>query len=119
MIVAELERGLLARYPKADAEGWDHVGSPWRSAAEITGCLRSMRPKLMFAAPRRRRQRAADASSHISRRPRRLSGVPHAPNAARRSTRQRVAREHYLAPHQPGPLARSPRRLSELLGADP
>ena len=26
MIVAELERALLARYPKADAEGWDHVG---------------------------------------------------------------------------------------------
>ena len=26
MIVAELERTLLARYPKADAESWDHVG---------------------------------------------------------------------------------------------
>lgn len=26
MIVAELERALLARYPKADAEPWDHVG---------------------------------------------------------------------------------------------
>lgn len=26
MIVAELERALLARYPKTDAEGWDHVG---------------------------------------------------------------------------------------------
>lgn len=26
MIVSELERALLARYPKADAEGWDHVG---------------------------------------------------------------------------------------------
>ena len=38
MIVAELERGLLARYPKADAEGWDHVGlSVGDPAAEITG----------------------------------------------------------------------------------
>lgn len=26
MIVAELERALLARYPKTDAESWDHVG---------------------------------------------------------------------------------------------
>ena len=26
MIVSELERALLARYPKADAEPWDHVG---------------------------------------------------------------------------------------------
>lgn len=26
MIVSELERALLARYPRADAEGWDHVG---------------------------------------------------------------------------------------------
>ena len=37
MIVAELERALLARYPKADAEGWDHVGlSVGDPAAEIT-----------------------------------------------------------------------------------
>ena len=26
MIVAQLERALLARYPKTDAEPWDHVG---------------------------------------------------------------------------------------------
>ena len=26
MIVSELEHALLARYPKIDAEGWDHVG---------------------------------------------------------------------------------------------
>ena len=26
MIVAELERALLAHYPKTDAEPWDHVG---------------------------------------------------------------------------------------------
>ena len=26
MIVSELERALLARYPKTDAEPWDHVG---------------------------------------------------------------------------------------------
>lgn len=38
MIVAELERALLERYPKADAEGWDHVGlSVGDPAAEITG----------------------------------------------------------------------------------
>ena len=38
MIVAELERALLARYPKADAEGWDHVGlSVGDPAAQITG----------------------------------------------------------------------------------
>ena len=40
MIVAELERALLARYPKADAEGWDHVGlSVGDPAAEITGVV--------------------------------------------------------------------------------
>lgn len=38
MIVAELERALLARYPKTDAEPWDHVGlSVGDPAAEITG----------------------------------------------------------------------------------
>lgn len=38
MIVAELERALLARYPKADAESWDHVGlSVGDPTAEITG----------------------------------------------------------------------------------
>lgn len=37
MILSELERALLARYPKADAEGWDHVGlSVGDPAAEIT-----------------------------------------------------------------------------------
>ena len=37
MIVAELERALLARYPKTDAESWDHVGfSVGDPAAEIT-----------------------------------------------------------------------------------
>lgn len=55
MIVAELERALLARYPKADAEGWDHVGlSVGDPAAEITGVAsHSMRPRLMFAAPKK------------------------------------------------------------------
>lgn len=38
MIVAELERALLARYPKTDAESWDHVGlSVGDPAAEIRG----------------------------------------------------------------------------------
>ena len=38
MIVAELERALLARYPKTDAEPWDHVGlSVGDPAVEITG----------------------------------------------------------------------------------
>lgn len=38
MIVAELERALLTRYPKNDAESWDHVGlSVGDPAAEITG----------------------------------------------------------------------------------
>lgn len=38
MIVANLERALLARYPKTDAESWDHVGlSVGDPAAEITG----------------------------------------------------------------------------------
>ena len=38
MIVAELERALLARYPKTNAEGWDHVGlSVGDPAAKITG----------------------------------------------------------------------------------
>ena len=46
MIVAELERALLARYPKADAEGWDHVGLSVGDPA----AAHSMRPKLMFAA---------------------------------------------------------------------
>ena len=40
MIVAELEHALLERYPKADAEGWDHVGlSVGDPAAEITGVV--------------------------------------------------------------------------------
>ncbi len=51
MIVAELERALLARYPKTNAESWDHVGLsvgtlPRRLPAWPA---RSMRPKLMFA----------------------------------------------------------------------
>ena len=38
MITAELERALLARYLKTDAESWDHVGlSVGDPAAEITG----------------------------------------------------------------------------------
>lgn len=38
MIVADHERALLARYPKTDAESWDHVGlSVGDPAAEITG----------------------------------------------------------------------------------
>lgn len=38
MIVAELERALLARYPKTDAEPWDHVGlSVGDPATEIAG----------------------------------------------------------------------------------
>lgn len=38
MIVSELEHALLARYPKADAEGWDHVGlSVGDPTAKITG----------------------------------------------------------------------------------
>ena len=38
MNVADLERALLARYPKADADSWDHVGlSVGDPAAEITG----------------------------------------------------------------------------------
>lgn len=38
MIVADLERALLVRYPKTDAEPWDHVGlSVGDPAAEITG----------------------------------------------------------------------------------
>lgn len=55
MIVAELERALLARYPKTDTEPWDHVGlSVGDPAAEITGvacALDAMR--LMFAAPKK------------------------------------------------------------------
>ena len=42
MIVAELERALLARYPKADAEGWDHVGlSVGDPAGDRRRCLRT------------------------------------------------------------------------------
>lgn len=38
MIVAELERALLVRFPKTDAEPWDHVGlSVGDPAAEIIG----------------------------------------------------------------------------------
>ena len=38
MIVAELERALLARHPKSDAEDWDHVGlSVGDPSAEIRG----------------------------------------------------------------------------------
>lgn len=38
MIVTELERALLARYPKEDAESWDHVGlSVGDPACEVRG----------------------------------------------------------------------------------
>lgn len=55
MIVAELERALLARYPKMDAEGWDHVGLSVEIPLLRSPVLpaRSMRPKLMFSAPKK------------------------------------------------------------------
>ncbi len=47
MIVAQLERALLTRYPKADAEGWDHVAYPWATLPPRlpTWPARSTRPK--------------------------------------------------------------------------
>ena len=95
MIVAELERALLARYPETDAESWDHVGlSVGNPAAEIT-CV-----ACALDATETNVRRAQEAGANmllthhpsISRRPRRfVRRIPHAPNAARRSTRQRVA----------------------------
>ena len=95
MIVAELERALLARYPKTDAESWDHVGfSVGDPAAEITGVACAL------DATEANVHRAQEAGANvllthhpsISRRPRRfVRRIPHAPNAAPRCTRQLIA----------------------------
>ena len=95
MIVAELERALLARYPKADAEGWDHVGlSVGDPAAEIAGVACAL------DATEANVRRAQDAGANvllthhpsISRRPRRfVRRMRHAPSAALRCTRRLVA----------------------------
>lgn len=95
MIVAELERGLLARYPKADAEGWDHVGlSVGDPAAEITGVACAL--DATEANVRRAQEGGANVllthhPIYIKAPGRFVRRIPHAPNAARRSTRQRVA----------------------------
>ena len=60
MIVAELERALLTRYPKADAEGWDHVGlSVGDPAAKITGVACAL------DATRDNVQRALEAGANV------------------------------------------------------
>ena len=91
MIVAELERALLARYPKADAEGWDHVGlSVGDPAAEITGVACAL------DATEANVRRAQEASANVllthhpytSRHPRPfVRRMPHDPSAVRPSTR--------------------------------
>lgn len=95
MIVAELERALLARYPKADAEGWDHVGLfVGDPAAEITGVACALDATVANV------RRAQEAGANVLlthhpiyiKAPRRFAQLmPHAPSAARHSTRQRVA----------------------------
>ena len=95
MIVAELERALLARYPKADAEGWDHVGlSVGDPAAEITGVACA----LDATEANVRRAQEAGANVLLTHHPIYIKApeafaqlMPHAPSAARHSTRQRVA----------------------------
>ena len=95
MIVAELERALLARYPKADAEGWDYVGlSVGDPAAEIAGVACAL------DATEANVRRAQDAGANVL-----LTHHPvyikapeafcrrmrHAPSAALRCTRRPVA----------------------------
>lgn len=95
MIVAELERSLLARYPKADAEGWDHVGlSVGDPAAEITGVACALDATVANV----RRAQEAGANVLLTHHPIYIK-APEAfcpadaarPSAARHSTRQRVA----------------------------
>ena len=89
MIVAELERALLARYPKTDAESWDHVGlSVGDPAAQITGVACAL------DATEANVHRALEAGANVllTHHPRHfVRRMLHAPNAVRRSTRQRVA----------------------------
>lgn len=68
MIVADLERALLARFPKTDAEPWDHVGlSVGDPAAEITGvaCALDATEANVHRAQEARCQRVVDASSYL------------------------------------------------------
>ncbi|MFR7797705.1 MAG: hypothetical protein ACLU37_06000 [Collinsella sp.] len=51
-----------------------------------------------------RSQRAATHHPIYIRRPRHFAAQPTVPQCMRRCTRRPVVGEHYLAPHQPGPL---------------
>ena len=111
MIVVELERALLARYPKNDAESWDHVGlSVGDPAAEITGVACAL------DATEANVQRALEAGANVL-----LTHHPvyiKAPEAfcPADATRPQCSAALYeaarcgvnIAPHQLGPLARSP-----------
>ena len=84
MIVAELERALLARYPKADAEGWDHVGlSVGDPAAEIAGVACA----LDATEANVRRAQEASANVLLTHHPIFARRMPHDPSAARPSTK--------------------------------
>ena len=113
MIVAELERALLARYPKTDAEGWDHVGlSVGDPAAEITGVACAL------DATEANVRRAQEAGANVLlthhpvyiKAPEAFCPVGYRSPPVQRGTLRGgpLRREHHLAPHQPGPLARSP-----------
>ena len=92
MIAAELERALLARYPKTDAESWDHVGlSVGDPAAEITGvaCALDATEANVHRAQEAGANVLLSITPSISRRPRRfVRRMPRVPSAARRSMRR-------------------------------
>ena len=91
MIVAELERALLARYPKTDTEPWDHVGlSVGDPAAEITGVACA----LDATEANVRRAQEASANVLLTHHPIYIKApeafvrrMPHDPSAVRPSTR--------------------------------
>ena len=104
MIVAELERALLARYPETDAESWDHVGlSVGNPAAEIT-CVACA---LDATETNVRRAQEAGANMLLTHHPIYIKGArgvlsvgfrtPPMQRGALRGSALR--REHYLAPH--------------------
>ena len=108
MIVADLERALVARFPKMDAEPWDHVGlSVGDPAAEITGVACAL------DATEANVHRAQEAGTNVL-----LTHHPiyiKAPeafcpaDASRPQCSRPLRREHYFAPYQSGPLARGAR----------
>ncbi len=95
MIVAELERVLLTRYPKADAEGWDHVGL---SVGDPAAKIRGVACALDATKANVHRAQEAGANVLLTHHPIYIKApeafcrpIPHVPSAALRCTRRLVA----------------------------